>query len=111
MDTAMERAVECIREHYGEPLALARIAESALLSRFYFTRLFKEETGLTPGRFLAAVRMHETDPPVLLALPELVPPVTFVPAPGCPSITPPQGADDQPRAAGHLRLVSTAPVP
>ncbi|WP_405717139.1 helix-turn-helix domain-containing protein [Streptomyces sp. NBC_01537] len=279
----MERAVECIREHYGEPLALARIAESALLSRFYFTRLFKEETGLTPGRFLAAVRMHEakrliektsmsitevscavgynslgsftnyftasvgvspsrfrrlardggdglpvtepgpwsergtvggtvslpeghgnarvflgafatpvvqhpcvasavfdvpsgrpscytlknvpegswhllavavadslgpdrtarrtplaggrgvmpvtvtadgvtsaavrlrpsrpTDPPVLLALPELVPPVTFVPAPGCPSITPPQGADDQPRAAGHLRLVSTAPVP
>lgn len=59
MDTAVERALVCIREHYGEPLALARIAESALLSRFYFTRLFKEETGLTPGRFLAAVRIHE----------------------------------------------------
>ncbi|MFJ7159125.1 helix-turn-helix transcriptional regulator [Streptomyces sp. NPDC101118] len=59
MDTAVERAVSCIREHYGEPLALARIAESALLSRFYFARLFKEETGLTPGRFLAAVRIHE----------------------------------------------------
>ncbi|WP_327257956.1 AraC family transcriptional regulator [Streptomyces sp. NBC_01244] len=283
MDTAVERAIEFIREHYGEPLALARIAESALLSRFYFTRLFKEETGLTPGRFLAAVRIHEakrlieqtsmsitavscavgynslgsftnyftasvgvspgrfrrlvrdggaglpvpepvpwqgrgtiggtvglpaghgnarvflgafatpvvqhpcvasavfdvpsgrpscyslkdvpegnwhllavavsdglgpdraacrtplvgghgvlpvtvtadgvtsaavrlrpsrpTDTPVLLALPELVPPATFVPPPGCPSTTPRQGADDQRQAAGHLRLVSAAPVP
>lgn len=286
MDTAVERAIEFIREHYGEPLALARIAESALLSRFYFTRLFKEETGLTPGRFLAAVRIHEakrlieqtsmsitevscavgynslgsftnyftasvgvspgrfrrlardggaglpvtepvptvprtgqgtiggtvslpgghgnarvflgafatpvvqhpcvasavfdvpsgrptcyslkdvpegswhllavavadglgpdrtacrtplvggrgvlpvtvtadgvtsaavrlrpgrpTDAPVLLALPELVPPVTFVPPPGCPSTTPRQDADDQRQAAGHLRLVSAAPVP
>jgi AraC-like DNA-binding protein len=283
MDTAVERAVECIRERYGEPLALARIAESALLSRFHLTRLFKEETGLTPGRFLAAIRIHEakrlieetsmsitevsravgysslssftnsftagvgvspgrfrrlardegdglpvtepgpalgrgtvggtvslpaghgnarvflgafatpvvqhpcvasavfdvpssrpscytlenvpegswhllavavadslgpdrtarraplvggrgvlpvtvtadgvtsaavrlrpsrpTDPPVVLALPELVPPVTFVPPPGCPSTTPRQGADDRPRAAGHLRLVPAAPVP
>ncbi|MFJ5549886.1 helix-turn-helix transcriptional regulator [Streptomyces sp. NPDC093225] len=281
----MERAIACIREHYGEPLALARIAESALLSRFYFTRLFKEETGLTPGRFLAAVRIHEakrlieqtsmsiaevsravgynslgsftnyftasvgvspgrfrrlardggdglpapvpgpwpglgavggtislpeglgnarvflgafatpvvqhpcvasavldvpsgrpccyslrnvpegswyllavavadglgpdptahrtplvggrgvlpvtvtadgatsaavrlrpsrpTDPPVLLAVPELVPPLTFVPPPGCPSTaaTPLDGTDDRRRAAGHLRLVSAAPAP
>ncbi|WP_326783005.1 hypothetical protein [Streptomyces sp. NBC_00151] len=62
----------------------------------------------------AAVRLRPsrpTDPPVLLALPELVPPVTFVSAPGCPSTTPRQGADDQPQAAGHLRLVSAAPVP
>ncbi|MFJ6837243.1 helix-turn-helix domain-containing protein [Streptomyces sp. NPDC091209] len=50
-----------MRERYGELLALARIAESALLSRFHFTRLFKEETGLTPGRFLAAVRIHEAE--------------------------------------------------
>ncbi|WP_234332549.1 helix-turn-helix transcriptional regulator [Streptomyces sp. NRRL S-87] len=283
----MERAIACIREHYGEPLALARIAESALLSRFYLTRRFKEETGLTPGRFLAAVRIDEakrlieqtsmsitevsravgynslgsftnyftasvgvspgrfrrlardggdglpapapapgpwpgagaiggtislpaghgnarvflgafatpvvqhpcvasavldvpsgrpccyslqnvpegswhllavavadglgpdrtahrtplvggrgvppvpvtadgatsaavrlrpgrpTDPPVLLALPELVPPVTFVPPPGCPSAstTPLHDTDDRRRAAGHLRLVSAAPAP
>lgn len=283
MDTVVERAVECIRERYGEPLALARIAEGAPLSRFRLTRLFTEETGLTPGRFLAAVRIHEarrlieetsmsitevssavgytspgsfthhftagvgmspgrfrrlardggdglptaepgpgpgrgtvggtvglpegqgnarvflgafatpvvqhpcvasavfdipsgrpscytlkdvpegswhllavavadslgpdrttrrtplvggrgllpvtvtadgvtsaavrlrpsrpTDPPVLLALPELVPPITFVPAPGCPSSTPGQGAEDRPQAAGRLRLVAAAPVP
>ncbi|MEV8588144.1 AraC family transcriptional regulator [Streptomyces sp. NPDC051180] len=59
MDTAVERAIECIRERYGEPLTLTEIAESALLSRFYFTRLFKEETGLTPGRFLAAIRIYQ----------------------------------------------------
>ncbi|MEU9078509.1 helix-turn-helix transcriptional regulator [Kitasatospora sp. NPDC004745] len=59
MDTAVERAIECIRARYGDPLTLTEIAESALLSRFYFTRLFKEETGLTPGRFLAAIRIHE----------------------------------------------------
>jgi hypothetical protein len=62
----------------------------------------------------AAVRLRPsrpTDPPVLPALPELVSPVTFVSAPGCPSTTPRQGADDQPQAAGHLRLVSAAPVP
>ncbi|MCX4527155.1 helix-turn-helix domain-containing protein [Streptomyces sp. NBC_01551] len=57
MENAVERAIECIRERYGKPLTLTDIAESALLSRFYFTRLFKEETGLTPGRFLAAVRI------------------------------------------------------
>ncbi|MFI9808964.1 helix-turn-helix domain-containing protein [Streptomyces sp. NPDC052301] len=59
MDKAVERAIEYIRRRYGEPLTLAEIADSALLSRFYFTRLFKEETGLTPGRFLAAIRIHQ----------------------------------------------------
>lgn len=58
MDSAVERAIEYIRERYGKPLTLTEMADSARLSRFYFTRLFKEETGVTPGRFLAAVRIH-----------------------------------------------------
>jgi AraC family transcriptional regulator len=59
MDNAVERAIECIWERYSEPLTLTEIAERALLSRFYFARLFREETGLTPGRFLAAIRIHQ----------------------------------------------------
>jgi AraC-like DNA-binding protein len=58
MDNAVERAIECIWERYSEPLSLTEIAESALLSRFYFARLFRDATGITPGRFLAAIRIH-----------------------------------------------------
>jgi AraC-like DNA-binding protein len=59
MDNAIESAIECLWERYSEPLSLAEIAESALLSRFYFTRLFREATGITPGRFLAAIRVYQ----------------------------------------------------
>jgi AraC family transcriptional regulator len=59
MDNAIERAIDYIWERYSQPLSLADIAERALLSRFYFTRLFKDATGITPGRFLAAIRIHQ----------------------------------------------------
>ncbi|HEX3962379.1 MAG TPA: AraC family transcriptional regulator [Trebonia sp.] len=59
MDRAVEKAIECIWERYSEPLSLAEIAESVLLSRFYFARLFRDATGITPGRFLAAIRIHQ----------------------------------------------------
>lgn len=59
MNNAVERAIECIWERYSEPLSLTEIAESALLSRFYFARLFRDATGITPGRFLAAIRIHQ----------------------------------------------------
>ncbi len=59
MDNAIERAIDYIWERYSEPLSLTEIAESALLSRFYFSRLFRNATGLTPGRFLAAIRVHQ----------------------------------------------------
>jgi AraC family transcriptional regulator len=59
MDNAVEKAIECIWERYSEALTLTEIAESALLSRFYFTRMFRDATGITPGRFLAAIRIHQ----------------------------------------------------
>lgn len=59
MDKAVRPAIQCIWDHYSEPLSLADIANSALLSRFYFARLFREATGVTPGRFLAAVRIYQ----------------------------------------------------
>jgi AraC family transcriptional regulator len=59
MNSAVDRAVNCIWERYSEPLSLADLAQSAILSRFHFARVFKEQTGVPPGRFLAAVRMYQ----------------------------------------------------
>ncbi|MFJ8194825.1 helix-turn-helix domain-containing protein [Streptomyces sp. NPDC096094] len=59
MDAAVERAVEYIRERFGDPLTVSDIAERVRLSRFHFSRVFKDETGVSPGRFIAAVRIHE----------------------------------------------------
>jgi AraC family transcriptional regulator len=57
MDNAVERAIECIWQRYSEPLSLTEIALP--LSRSYFARLFRSTTGITPGRFLAAIRIHQ----------------------------------------------------
>jgi len=59
MNSAVDRAVRCIWQRYGDPLSLADMAQSAMLSRFHFARLFKEQTGVSPGRFLAAVRIYQ----------------------------------------------------
>lgn len=59
MNNAVERAARFIWEHYSEPLSLTDIAKSALLSRFHFVRVFKDTTGVTPGRFLSAVRIYQ----------------------------------------------------
>src|SRR6266705_7131655 len=57
MNSTVERAIKCICERYSEPLSLADVANSAILSRFHFSRIFRDATGVTPGRFLSAVRI------------------------------------------------------
>jgi AraC family transcriptional regulator len=57
--SAVERAINCMWERYSEPLSLTDIARSAILSRFHFSRVFKEATGVSPGQFLTAVRIHQ----------------------------------------------------
>jgi AraC family transcriptional regulator len=59
MDSAVERAIKCIWERYSEPLSLSDLACSAILSRFHFSRIFKDATGVSPGRFLSAVRIYQ----------------------------------------------------
>jgi AraC-like DNA-binding protein len=59
MNDAVERAIKCIWDRYGEPLTLSDIAQSAILSKFHFCRVFSEETGVSPGRFLSAVRIYQ----------------------------------------------------
>lgn len=59
MNDAVERAVKFICERYSEPLSLADIADSAILSRFHFCRTFRDATGVSPGRFLSATRIYQ----------------------------------------------------
>jgi AraC-like DNA-binding protein len=59
MNSAVERAIYCIWKQYNEPLSLHDIAQSAILSRFHFSRIFKDATGVSPGRYLSAVRIYQ----------------------------------------------------
>jgi AraC family transcriptional regulator len=67
MNSAVDRAVHCIWERYSDPLSLADMAQSAWLSRFHFARVFKEQTGVSPGQFLAAVRIYQAKRMLLLS--------------------------------------------
>ncbi|WP_246025581.1 helix-turn-helix transcriptional regulator [Saccharopolyspora antimicrobica] len=42
---------------YHESLSLADIADTAIYSKFYFSRVFRSLTGTSPGRFLTAIRL------------------------------------------------------
>lgn len=59
MKEAVERAIAIMWDRYNEPLSLDTMADSAYLSRFYFSRLFRSTTGTSPGRFLTAVRLFK----------------------------------------------------
>ncbi len=59
MFSPVESAIASIWESYGEPLSLSDIAKSAILSRFHFCRVFTEATGVSPGRYLSAVRIYQ----------------------------------------------------
>ena len=56
---SIERAITTMWEHHNEPLSLDDIADTAILSKFYFARVFRSVTGTTPARFLTAIRLYE----------------------------------------------------
>ncbi|MGW0481058.1 helix-turn-helix domain-containing protein [Nonomuraea sp. NPDC003214] len=63
MDDVIERAVmrviESMQENLGEQLTIDDMARTAMFSKFHFSRVFQRVTGLSPGRFLSAVRLRE----------------------------------------------------
>jgi AraC family transcriptional regulator len=56
---AVMRAIVAMQENLGEHLTIDDLARSAMFSKFHFTRIFQRATGLSPGRFLAALRLAE----------------------------------------------------
>jgi AraC-like DNA-binding protein len=67
MNSAVDQAVNRIWERHSDPLSLADMAQSAMLGRFRFARVFKEQTGVSPGRFLAAVRIYRAKRMLLIS--------------------------------------------
>ncbi|HEV2765540.1 MAG TPA: AraC family transcriptional regulator [Pyrinomonadaceae bacterium] len=52
------RALDFIEEHFAEPLTLAQVAEVALYSRCHFSKVFKEQTGVSFVGYLTRVRVR-----------------------------------------------------
>ncbi|WP_238598371.1 helix-turn-helix transcriptional regulator [Saccharothrix sp. ALI-22-I] len=48
-----------MHERYSEPITLKNLAAEVFVSPFHFSRTFSKITGVTPGRYLTAVRIFE----------------------------------------------------
>ena len=56
---AVLNAIDCMRKDPSGPHDLARMAAIGCMSRYHFLRVFEEVTRISPGRFLAALRMQQ----------------------------------------------------
>ncbi len=54
---ALHRAIAFVQQHFFEPITLADVARSALLSKFHFCRVFHHETGLSFRDYLQGLRI------------------------------------------------------
>ncbi|GII76206.1 AraC family transcriptional regulator [Sphaerisporangium rufum] len=59
IEQAVLRVVKSMHENLGEQLTINDMARTAMFSKFHFSRVFQRVTGLSPGRFLSAVRLQE----------------------------------------------------
>ena len=65
----LEQAIEYINTHLGENLSLLAIAAELEMSQYYFCRLFKQSTELTPHQYLIQQRVERAKQ--LLTQPQL----------------------------------------
>ena len=59
MDLRVGIALVLMQERYGQKLTLQKISQEVHLTREYFCRLFKAETGIPPARYLKALRLQK----------------------------------------------------
>jgi AraC family transcriptional regulator len=57
-ETAVLRAIGTMQDRLGDQLSVDDLARSAMFSKFHFTRMFQRVTGVSPGRFLSALRLQ-----------------------------------------------------
>jgi AraC family transcriptional regulator len=56
---AVGRVIQAMSDNLGEQLTVDDMARTAMFSKFHFSRLFQRATGVSPGRFLSALRLQE----------------------------------------------------
>lgn len=54
----VSKALEFMQEHLREPVSVDDLASYVALSKFHFTRLFKEEIRFSPHEYLLNIRMQ-----------------------------------------------------
>ncbi|SRR6266851_2459915 len=59
IEQAVARVIEAMHDNLGEQLTIDDMARTAMFSKFHFSRIFREVTGVSPGRFLSALRLQE----------------------------------------------------
>ncbi|MEU6405182.1 AraC family transcriptional regulator [Streptomyces sp. NPDC046985] len=59
IELAVERAAAAMRENFRDALSLGDMAECAMYSKYHFSREFRRVTGVSPARFLSALRIQE----------------------------------------------------
>lgn len=57
---AVQLALKFIRSHYAQPISQEQVAAEVYLTPEYFSRIFKEETGVTFVNYLADIRLHHS---------------------------------------------------
>ncbi|WP_326552321.1 AraC family transcriptional regulator [Micromonospora sp. NBC_01813] len=59
IEKAAERVIDFMQANLGEQLTVDDMARAALFSKFHFSRTFQRVTGVSPGRFLSALRLQQ----------------------------------------------------
>ncbi|WP_367318524.1 helix-turn-helix domain-containing protein [Streptomyces sp. HUAS ZL42] len=59
MERAILRVINDMHDRLDQDLTIDDLARTARFSKFHFTRVFREMTGTSPGRFLSALRIQE----------------------------------------------------
>ena len=55
--SGIKHAISYINENFAKPVSLNELADIASLSVYYFTRLLKAETGMSPNQYLIETRI------------------------------------------------------
>ncbi|CCH31211.1 Transcriptional regulator, AraC family [Saccharothrix espanaensis DSM 44229] len=59
IERAVGQVIDSMHANIGEQFTIDDMARTANYSKFHFSRAFQRVTGVSPGRFLAAIRLQE----------------------------------------------------